>query len=165
MTWETDFRRFEKTDMDYIPGRKDHTGVLLLDSDWHRIGIGLEFFSSSGMLAQSSAWSVYLLFPSLLLLFFSLWFPLFFLCILLAVMLAWTLRSGQPSKCPLISYVRSYVLHRPKGRDHRTGFRSDQIRSIHQSIKGKTNQNNTRVLSYVFRLSDIASRIVSFTYK
>ena len=39
MTWETDFRRFEKTDMDYIPGRKDHTGVLLLDWDWHRIGV------------------------------------------------------------------------------------------------------------------------------
>lgn len=163
MTWETDFRRFEKTDMDYIPGRKDHTGVLLLDSDWHRIGVSFHHPGCSRSPALGACIYLFLLFFYFS--FLSLWFPLFFLCILLAVMLAWTLRSGQPSKCPLISYVRSYVLHRPKGRDHRTGSRSDQIRSIHQSIKGKTNQNNTRVLSYVFRLSDIASRIVSFTYK
>lgn len=162
MTWETDFRRFKK--WTWIISRAERITREFcfgfgLASDW-------SFFHHPGCSRSPALGAcIYLFLLFFYFSFLSLWFPLFFLCILLAVMLAWTLRSGQPSKCPLISYVRSYVLHRPKGRDHRTGSRSDQIRSIHQSIKGKTNQNNTRVLSYVFRLSDIASRIVSFTYE
>jgi hypothetical protein len=102
-------------------------------SDW-------SFVSSSGMLAQSSALSVYLpfLFPSL---FFLFGFLCAFSLHLARCHACMDAQVGSAFQVPSFSYVRSYVHHRPK--DGITGPFFDQIRSDNQSInQGKKNSNN-----------------------
>jgi hypothetical protein len=67
---------------------------------------------------------------------FSLVSFVFFLCILLAVMLAWTLRSGQPSKCPRFRmFAPMFITVQKMGSQDRFSIRSDQ--TINQSTKEK----------------------------
>jgi hypothetical protein len=96
------------------------------------------------MLAQSSALSVYLpffLFSSS----FSFWFS--FVALHLARCHAcMDAQVGSAFQVPSISYVRSYVLHRPKH-----GITGPFLDQINQSIKGKNNSKQPQVLSFSTR--------------
>jgi hypothetical protein len=144
MTWETDFRRFEKRT--WIISRAER--ITREFCFWIRIGIGLEFFSSSGMLAQSSAWSVYLLFPSLLLLFF---FSLVSSVLSLHLARCHACMDAQvgsafqvPSHfvCSLLCSSSS----KGTGSQDRFSIRSDQINPPINQRKNKSKQHSSAVL-------------------
>jgi hypothetical protein len=92
--------------MDYIPDLgsdgSDNSEFCFCfwvgNCDWHRIGVF--FFSLSLFIGRQLALfqrSGRCIYPFILSSFYF-YFLLFFSCILLAIRLAWTLRSGQPPK-------------------------------------------------------------------
>lgn len=138
MTWETDFRRFEKTDMDYIPGRKDHTGVLLLDWDWHRIGV---FFIIRDARAVQRLERVFTFsFPST-----TLFFLFGFLCSFSASCSLSCLhgRSGRVSLPSALSFRMFAPMFFIVQRDGITGPVFDQIRSDQSTNQSKEKQIKT----------------------
>lgn len=138
MTWETDFRRFEKTDMDYIPGRKDHTGVLLLDSDWHRIGVSFHHPGCSRSPALGAC--IYFFLP-----FYFSFFLFGFLCSFSASCSLSCLhgRSGRVSLPSALSFRMFAPMFFIVQRDGITGPVLDQIRSDQSTNQSKEKQIKT----------------------